>query len=164
MNTELLNVNGGGTYSNHCDLKGNRRVYKNCKTWTIYSMPSSVVSNLNIIVQKWLKYLNELFWKEGRRCRVCGREPGFITMAIKAICWKCRLESGHPLKRHSFVPQKILNISYHENLNTLLGKRGTTGHVLCFTSLFRYASFLKQDMPTQFRDITYFVTWPVNSS
>lgn len=68
MNTELLNVSGGGTYSNHCDLKGNRRVYKYCATLTVYSMPSSVVSNLNIIVQKLLKCLNELFWKAGRMC------------------------------------------------------------------------------------------------
>jgi ribosomal protein S14 len=127
------------------------------KVWNlnyVCPVPSPVVSNLKIIVQKFPKHLNALFWKQGRRCKVCGREAGFITMAIKAISWKCRLESGHPLKRHSFVSQKILNISYHEDLNTLLGEKRsteTTKHFLYITSLFLFwTCLLKEDIPTQF--------------
>jgi hypothetical protein len=55
---------------------------KNTELFIVNGMPSPIVS----IVQKIPKYLNELFWKQGRRCKVCGREHGFITMAIKAIC------------------------------------------------------------------------------
>jgi hypothetical protein len=56
------------------------------------------------------------------------------------------LESGHTLKRHSFVSQKILNISFHEKLNTLLGKKtspGTAEYFLCFTSIFLLYIFVE---------------------
>jgi hypothetical protein len=83
-------------------------------------------------------------------------------MAIKAICWKCRLESGHPLKKHSFGSQEILNISSHEHLNTLLGKKTsprTTDYYLCYTILFLLCIFVEIGYAYAISDIIYFVIW-----